>query len=281
MTLAIDAITYHFAGRHYELSEKDILKALKIGRVVNSMKISHRISPFGAGAENTPIITEYIWELEVGLMVTFRPDTGGIQENVEYALDRQNFRQILAFEASHVLGLSICPASSLRISQTLGPGSCTARFRCTPYSVTKYMEDRITDQGRPLYLETSLVEAIVFDYIIGSGHRKESSYMIDEKGRVRSCHHYEAFSFIAEDELIGAFARTNQTVSVQFMRMLRMQYERSFKILLFSKKVIHELGDETWHMVAANLRSVILERKLGPHQIFVADSGSAQPVVVV
>ncbi len=280
MVFGTDSITYHFIGGRVILSRQEVLKTLKLGRVVNSMQIVHQISSFGSSKEYTPTVTEYIWELEVGLMATFRPDTGGIQENVEYALDRQTFRQVLAYEASEAFGLTICPASSLRTSQRFGTGSCTARFRCTPYSVMKYMEDRLTQPGKPLYSNSSLVEAIVFDYIIGSGHRKESSYMIDEQGMIRSCHHYEAFSFIAEDELIKAFAMTNQTVSVRFMRTLKLQHQRSFKVLLFGNKVVHEFGDETWHLVVTNFKRVVESRELGPHKIFVSDSGNAQPVVV-
>lgn len=255
-------IRYQFVGCSRRLNNKEIVSFLNKGMILNVTKITHRLSAFGSSPDHRPKVTEFICELENGLMATLRLDKRGINNNVEYALGAQTARHVLAYQLSHALGVSICPATAFREILRHGLSAVSARISCTPLTVYKYMEDRITDTGQMVYDPVSLTEVIIFDYIIGSGHRPETSYVIDEQGIVRSTHHYEAFSYNADERVLKELAKSRLTVSAEFLRQLKIHYTKSFRPMVIAGKIKEEFGSDTWYLIQERLNEVIYTRRV-------------------
>lgn len=272
-------IKYQFSGRVRQTRGKEIVKLLTRGMIVDLKRITHRLSRFGSSSEHRPLVTEFICELENGLMASLRLDKGGIQDGVEFVLSGQAQRHILAYELSDALGLHICPAAVRRGILRHGSGAISGRIACTPLGVYRYMQDRITDTGSLAYDPLSYTEAVIFDYIIGSGQRPESSYMIDEQKVVRSTHHYEAFSFLGEERLQQELSQTILTVSPGFMRQLTANYRSGFQFLLVRSKIIEEFGEEVWFLVEERLKEVVFTQKVAGSR-FLVENDSFNRLIV-
>ncbi len=180
--------------------------------------------------QRTPQFEEF-WLLmegrKDGLTAVFRPFMGGIEAGYTNAPPpTHGRRQYAAYAVSMTAGAEIVPITAIRDFKDIGnyreceKGSSLWRLsKAGQGTLSAMIEGNLIygfDQNFEVCLRTdiayrqaSLVAALAFDILIGSGQRDFSSYMADKEGCVRSRLHHEAWTYTAQNKLktaIGGLA---------------------------------------------------------------------------
>lgn len=174
------------------------------------------------------------------LYARFRPDFPGIDtEFSKIDPQTQPNRHIAAYSVSMSAGVEVVPISVKRNFSDLnntthtsgknplarlalaGPGTLTAYVKGLPLFVHNFDLGRKVIPESLAFKRKTLIAALLFDLVIGSGQRDASSYLVDEDGRVRTVYHQEAFTYTAQKQLCEHLAQEFPEVSIDFWEALR------------------------------------------------------------
>ncbi|MEO5927461.1 MAG: hypothetical protein ABIO72_02040 [Patescibacteria group bacterium] len=201
-------------------------RAIRDGQILSSFPQIVRLGRLGDGGKRRPEVVMLNCELDMGphrLMAHFWPDPpGGIpQEYSTCSPHSHNGRHFAAFVTSHVMRIHACPISAPRTHLKMGPGMMIGMVAGRSCMLVDHRrEDKPTQVLSHINQSPSFAENLLFNAIIGSGQRLESS-LVSYKATVWSQYHPEAFTYTESARLEHAFAATPRVVSQEFWTMLR------------------------------------------------------------
>lgn len=157
-----------------------------------------QLGQLGDQGRRRPQVVEFLVVLPGGLHAVHRVNEQGIPASFT-RVPAASFakRQFLAFACSHLLGLNIAPLSFERDLTAFGPGSLTAIPVAEPFLRVDILspERRTVARRPPFRRRGALGAALVFEALIGSGQRFETSAVCDGAGYVRTTLHHEAWQY--------------------------------------------------------------------------------------
>jgi hypothetical protein len=252
------------------LSFSQIEEIIRQGDFLDWDPVVVRLRQIGDAEKRRPEITEFNCEMDGGLLSIFRADEYGIPETfTRIAPDTHSKRQQAAFAPSHLMGLNLVPFGARREHPTIGSGSLTAMIE----GISFIYVDRASGWSRarkiPPRKPTALAEAYVHDFVIGSGHRIDSSYIVTADGLVRSQDHHEAFSWTQSLRLMEAFTNTSMTVSEEFWELLRKFGQNQLKQNRLEAILQSHIGDQPTKKFFKLFDKLLTYRRMGDHAIHV------------
>lgn len=260
----ITQIPYHPCGKRTPpLTNQQVNDLLVKGHPCSAEYVKVYLRKAKAPHKQVPCVAEFVVLLEgrvkegesdpreLGgrlLYAQFRPDDPGIHfEFNKTRPETQPNRQIAAYTASMSSGVEIVPISVKRDFSDLnnttktsaknplaklalaGSGTLTAMVKGQPLFIQNFdLGRRVIRESLPIKRKT-LIAALLFEMIIGSGQRDAKSYLVDEDGRVRTIYHQEAFTFTAQEQLCEHLEREFPEVSVDFWKALKSINEPGMK----------------------------------------------------
>lgn len=206
---------------------RQVEAAIRTGDVLSTYAQDIHLGRLGDGGKRRPAMHVFICEIELSLtqhlFASFWPDPPyGIPTDYSVCLPGSHSgRHFVAFVASHVMRLHLCPVSAPRTHPKLGSGIMVANIAGQHCMMTD-----VHSEGRPTQILShikhtpSFAENILFNGIIGSGQRLEESLKC-YKESCWSSFHPEAWAFTEEARLIEAFAGTPRRIRRTFWETLQ------------------------------------------------------------
>lgn len=165
---------------------------------VSMQALDVRLGQLGDRGLRRPSLMEILCVMPGGLHATHRIVGQGLEVPFTRVPSASHpLRQFLAFAVSHTLGVHIAPVSFPRELTTAGPGSLTALPDAEPFLFVNLLAEgrRTLARNLPWRRPGAFGAALVFDGLIGSGQRFESSAVAGPDAIVRTIFHQEAFSY--------------------------------------------------------------------------------------
>lgn len=223
----------------FSLVEKTIRTGELLGQYTNDVQLGR----LGDGGKHRPTIKTLACTLELSLtqhlLATFWPDPPGGIPSAYTACppDSHSGRHFVAFVTSHVMRVHLCPISAPRTHPRLGGSGIMIGMVAGQHCMMADTrgEGRATKILLQVKQSPSFAENLLFNAIIGSGQRLESSLMA-YKESCWSTLHPEAFTFTETQRLAKAFSRSSRAVRRPFWNALE-----DFSNDRMRQQKIHEL----------------------------------------
>lgn len=229
-----------------------------------------RLGQIGDGGNRRPEIFEFTCEMDGGLLATFRSDEYGIPGQFsKVPPETHAARHQAAFIVSHMMGIEHVPMNAPRSHPSIGDGTLTALLEGESFLFVDLVSRGTKGYRIPPRAPTALAEAYIMDYILGSGQRAESSYVVCPDGFVRSQYHHEAFSWTESKRLITAFTETRQTVSPDFWEALRKFGKTAYKQDRMRNLLLDLIKPASTDRLFQKFEEVLSSRSMGREYILV------------
>lgn len=200
--------------------------ALRGGEILGQYPNNIQLGRLGDGGRHRPTIAAPVCTVEVSLtqhvLATFLPaPPGGIPAAYTGCSPETHIgRHFSTFVASHVMRVHLCPVSAPREHPQLGPGILIGLVAGQQCMMTDTRgEGRATKILQSMKNAPAFAENLLFNAIVGSGQRLESS-LLAHKENCWSTLHPEAWSFTETSRLARAFGSSSRSVRRSFWKAL-------------------------------------------------------------